>query len=164
MRHKIVDVLSKLLYIPYVMFSVKTEYALRALSQIANSPKTTKRSDIAEKENIPVHFLEQILLALKKKNIIISRKGPGGGFELAKPLSRITLWEVFSAVEFSDNEPLAESCYPGYIKECHVESDCHIRSIWIQLRKDMEASMKKIRLGILLPSGKQKEAENAVSC
>ena len=55
--------------------------------------------DIAERQNIPVKFLQQILVALKMTGFVQSRKGPGGGYLLAMPPKEITLGAVVRAMD-----------------------------------------------------------------
>ncbi|MCF7786430.1 MAG: Rrf2 family transcriptional regulator [Prosthecobacter sp.] len=76
--------------------SKKAEYALRALVAMGREREGTNFSiqDLASKENIPLKFLEQILLALKNGGLLRSKRGVGGGYQLVTPPARITLGEV----------------------------------------------------------------------
>ncbi len=80
------------------MISQKAKYALRALVVLAraDAEKALFISDIAEEQNIPKKFLEQILLDLKHQGIVMSRRGKMGGY-LPAQASRKT-------------SPLAKSC------------------------------------------------------
>jgi len=83
-----------------MIFSMKTEYALRALSEISKEKdKPVNRKIISKKHNVPIHFLEQILLALKKAGLVKSVKGPGGGYKLSKKSEDINLWDIYAAVD-----------------------------------------------------------------
>ena len=55
--------------------------------------------DIAERQDVPEPYLNQLLTLLRKAGLIASRRGPGGGHFLAKPATRITLAEVVTALE-----------------------------------------------------------------
>ncbi|NOX14629.1 MAG: Rrf2 family transcriptional regulator [Epsilonproteobacteria bacterium] len=87
-----------------VGITTKTIYATAALYQLSfcGQDETLKIKDIAEKANIPQRFLEQILLELKKKGILISTKGAFGGYKLAKPLEDIKLRDIMMILE-NDN-------------------------------------------------------------
>jgi Rrf2 family protein len=61
--------------------------------------KATLIQDIAERQNIPVKFLQQILVALKVAGFLQSRKGPGGGYVLAKPPEEIILGDVIRSMD-----------------------------------------------------------------
>jgi Rrf2 family protein len=83
------------------MLSSRAKYATRALLELAIRYDTgpVLIHDIAEAQNIPVRFLEQILLQLKTEGFVASRKGPGGGYLLASPPDRITLGSVVRYIE-----------------------------------------------------------------
>ena len=77
--------------------SKRGEYGLRAMIFLARATSEDKRvtiGDIAESENIPAKFLEQILLALKNSGLLQSKMGAGGGYYLANPPEEITLGQI----------------------------------------------------------------------
>ncbi len=83
------------------MLSSRARYATRAildLSLLADQGPI-QIADIAERQNIPVKFLQQILVALKMTGFVQSRKGPGGGYLLAMPPRDITLGAVVRAMD-----------------------------------------------------------------
>lgn len=81
--------------------SKKAEYALRALVAMSRSSVGTVFSiqTLASEESIPLKFLEQILLVLRKGGLLISRRGAGGGYQLARPASRISVGEVLELID-----------------------------------------------------------------
>ena len=74
---------------------------MRALFDIAfhNEGRATQIREIADRETIPVRFLEQIFQDLKKAGIIGAKRGPRGGYHLARPAAEISLGDVFRALE-----------------------------------------------------------------
>jgi Rrf2 family protein len=74
----------------------RTEYALLALVYLARQKTDALVSvdTIARAQGIPVKYLEQILLALKRAKCVRSSKGQHGGYQLARPAGRITLAEI----------------------------------------------------------------------
>lgn len=84
-----------------VKLSSKGRYAVRALFDIAfyNDGQPTQVRDIAERQGIPQRFLEQIFQDLKRAAIVGSKRGPQGGYLLAKPASEIRLGEVVQIIE-----------------------------------------------------------------
>ncbi len=82
-------------------FSKKSEYALRALIELTAhyDRKLLQRHEIGRKQNIPVEFLEQILLALKNAGLLTSRRGVGGGYSLLKSPDTITLGQVIRILD-----------------------------------------------------------------
>ncbi|MFO0762817.1 MAG: Rrf2 family transcriptional regulator [Byssovorax sp.] len=81
--------------------SNKGRYGVRAMFDIAfhNSGRPTQIREIAERELIPARFLEQIFQDLKKAGLIASKRGPRGGYHLARPPEEITLGDVLRALE-----------------------------------------------------------------
>lgn len=84
-----------------VKLSNKGRYGVRALFDIAfhNDGRPTQIREIAERELIPMRFLEQIFQDLKKAGLIGSKRGPRGGYHLARPAAEISLGDVIRALE-----------------------------------------------------------------
>jgi len=87
--------------LPGVKLSNKGRYGVRALFDIAfhNDGRPTQIREIAERELIPMRFLEQIFQDLKKAGLIGSKRGPRGGYHLARPADAISLGDVIRALE-----------------------------------------------------------------
>jgi Rrf2 family transcriptional regulator, iron-sulfur cluster assembly transcription factor len=98
------------LHIQVVKLSNKGRYGVRALFDIAfhNDGHATQIREIAERELIPARFLEQIFQDLKKAGLIASKRGPRGGYQLARPAAEITLGDVIRALEGQPLVSLAE--------------------------------------------------------
>ncbi len=81
--------------------SNKGRYGVRALYDIAfhNDGRPTQIREIAEREMIPARFLEQIFQDLKRAGIVGSKRGPRGGYHLARPADQISLGDVVRALE-----------------------------------------------------------------
>lgn len=119
------------------MLSKKTKYGLKALLYLGKhaGPGPVLVSDIAEKELIPLKFLELILLDLKNHGILQSKKGKGGGYFLQKPPELISLGEVIRILD----GPLALlpcTSRTAYRRcdECVDEAICGIRMIMKEVR------------------------------
>jgi Rrf2 family transcriptional regulator, cysteine metabolism repressor len=85
-----------------VRLSKKSEYGLRALIELtlAHEEHTTlQRHQIAKRQHIPIEFLEQILLALKRAGLLASRRGLKGGYTLIKPPGEITVGQVIRILD-----------------------------------------------------------------
>ena len=74
--------------------SRKSEYALRALVLLARERRCWGIQELSERENIPVKFLEQILLTLRHAGMLASKRGVGGGCTLIREPDEITVAEV----------------------------------------------------------------------
>jgi Rrf2 family protein len=83
------------------MLSKKTQYAFKALTYLAEKKKEgpVLIADIAKKKKIPLKFLENILLELKKAELLESKKGKGGGYFFTKDPKDITLAKVMRLIE-----------------------------------------------------------------
>src|SRR3974377_25053 len=113
------------------------EYGIKALIDLAaqDDPQAaTQIKDIAQRQHIPVKFLEQILLTLKNSGILRSRAGVGGGYYLARPPAEITLGHVVRVLD----GPLAPiSCVSQTAYErcvCADEATCGLRLTMLDVR------------------------------
>jgi Rrf2 family protein len=87
--------------------SVKGRYALAAITVIAakaQSKENVTVSSISEELGISKIYLEQVFSQLKKNNILLSVKGPRGGYQLSCPASSINVWNVLNTLESSLTE------------------------------------------------------------
>jgi Rrf2 family protein len=119
------------------MLSHRTKYGLKALLRLARESSTTPVlvADIARAERIPRRFLEAILLDLKRRGFVKSKKGKAGGYALARPAGDIRVGEVVRALE----GPLAAVGCVSQIAysacaDCVDEQTCGIRFAMKQVR------------------------------
>jgi Rrf2 family protein len=79
--------------------TTRTRYAIRALYDLAfHAGQACQAKEIAERQKIPLKFLEQILQDLRRAKLVEARRGPHGGYALARPPGEITLAQVLRAV------------------------------------------------------------------
>lgn len=85
----------------FMILTTKSRYAVMAIVEVANNNSVSpiKLADISLNQDIPLSYLEQIFLKLKKANIVNSVKGPGGGYLLNHPASKITVEHIIDAVD-----------------------------------------------------------------
>jgi Rrf2 family protein len=119
------------------MLQKKSKYAIRALLALARRPEREPVliAALAAQERIPKKFLELILLVLRNKGILQSKRGKGGGYFLGRNPEAISLGEVIRALD----GPLAlVPCvsHTAYRKcdECEDEGTCGIRSVMNDVR------------------------------
>jgi len=120
------------------MMSSKAKYGIHALIHL------TKRygkgpvliAQIAEEEKIPKKFLEAILVDLKNQGVLQSKKGKGGGYELAKPPATIKLGQVIRVLD-GPIAPVPCVSQTAYRKcdECPHEDICAIRATMKDVRE-----------------------------
>lgn len=118
------------------MLSSRAKYATRAILDLAQHEEgqPVQAGDIAQRQQIPVKFLEQILLFLKRAGFVNSRKGPGGGYFLAKPPTEITLGAVVRAID-GPIAPISCVSVSGYMQcGCPEPETCGLRLAWKEAR------------------------------
>jgi Rrf2 family iron-sulfur cluster assembly transcriptional regulator len=125
--------------------TMRTEYALLALTIIMDTGKgkPITRKKIAESHFLSQHFLEKVLLSLQRGDLVESRRGPGGGFVLARPPEGITLWDVYQAVDEPDFK--VERCHPA-LDGCDLWDGCKVKRVWFEFHRTLRDTMSKITL------------------
>lgn len=111
--------------------STKSRYGLRAMFDIAFNCGTapTQIQDISRRQHISQRYLEQIFQSLKKGGILTSKRGPQGGYMLARHPREITLQEIIAATE---GDLLLVECASSGRKRvpCEFDGACVTQSIW----------------------------------
>jgi len=121
--------------------SARADYALRAVAHIAASPSgPVKRELIAEQQEIPVEYLENILLELKHSGIVMSQRGASGGFRLARPAADISLADVVRAVD----GPMANVRGERPEMVHYAGAAEHLKDVWIAVRASLREIMEAI--------------------
>ena len=129
--------------------SKRGEYGLRALMDMASwdhSNAIIQIKDIAEREQIPIKFLEQILVTLKNAGLLHSKMGVGGGYYLAKPADQISLGQIVRILD----GPLAPiRCVSQMAYEpcgCPDEDSCKLRMVMFDVRNAIADILDKTTL------------------
>jgi Rrf2 family protein len=119
------------------MLSKKTQYAFQALMYLADKAKNDKPvliAEISKKKKIPLKFLENILLELKRANILESKKGKGGGYFFAKNPKDVPLATI---IRLLDGPISLLPCVSLYFyekcKNCD-EKHCGLRDVMSHVR------------------------------
>src|SRR5256714_14054346 len=108
--------------------SQKTEYALRAMIELADHNDTrTSAREISERQHIPLRFLEQQLGALSKSGLVESFRGAGGGCRLAKDAADVTGADVVDAIE-GPFYPMF--CLDPADHTCWQDARCGLQDLW----------------------------------
>ncbi len=119
--------------------SFKGDYALKTLLDLAVKANAgpVKISDIAKRQDIPLKYLEQLLLQLKGAGFVKSKRGQDGGYFLARIAASITLGEVIRVMEgfTSPITCVSRSCF----SRCADEKKCPFRSTWEKVRDSVNA-------------------------
>jgi Rrf2 family protein len=139
--------------------SSKCYYALRAIYALAEhgSPEPLKIAQIAEREQIPVRFLEVILGQLKGRGFVKSRRGAEGGYCLARPPEDITIGEVMRSVD----GPIApvDCVSQSRPKECEFHGHCHFFGFWGRVRQSISDVVDRTTFADLLKENRDRKKE-----
>ncbi len=142
------------------MLSMKAKYGLLAVLALArkSDKKLILISELAEKENIPKKFLEQILRELKNQGILESKIGKGGGYYLNKPPHEITIGQIIRTID-GPLAPVACVSQTAYARcpECRDEHSCAIRLVM----KDVRDAISQILDGTTLADALERSDQAA---
>jgi Rrf2 family transcriptional regulator, cysteine metabolism repressor len=114
--------------------SHRCEYALRALLELAKNSKEgpIRIEEIARRQTIPKQFLANLLVQLKRGRFVQSKKGPDGGYYLARPARHINVGEV---VRFIDGPIAPIQCVSRALGEkCEIGGRCGFFPLWKRVR------------------------------
>jgi Rrf2 family protein len=130
-----------------VRVSAKADYALRAAIELAAHPdeRPLKGERIAQAQEIPLKFLENILVELRHAGIVSSRRGAEGGYLLARPSDEVTVAEVIRAVE----GPIANVRGQGPETVEYSGAAEPLRDVWIAVRANLRAVLEQVTLADL---------------
>lgn len=130
--------------------SAKVDYGIRALTELAlvegRQEGPVRREQIRAAQDIPVAFLENILLELKRAGIVTSVRGQRGGFRLARPAAEITLAEVIRAID----GPLASvrGVRPEDLE--YAGSAESLRDVWVAVRASVRIVLERVTIADLV--------------
>jgi|TARA_B100000959_G_scaffold65788_1_gene69892 Rrf2 family protein len=132
--------------------STKGYYSVRAIIDIAirakNSPVSL--SSISIREDISLHYLEQLFMKLRRSNLVKSVRGPGGGYVLAKKPEEISIGDVLQSVE--ESVAPKQICVTHHDKNkiennrCDKIDECVSRLVWQKLSDKMMEILDSISL------------------
>ena len=128
----------------------RSEYALLALIHLARAKGEgyVSVAAMADAQGLPGKFLEQLLMALKRGGLVKSRKGPHGGYRLARPPGRISLAEVIRLLDGA----LAptESVSTFFYESTPVEREKKLLRIFKEIRDFVSTRLEKTSLADVL--------------
>jgi len=147
-----------------MMFSTKAEYGVRVMVALAQRASTSAPgeepvvplAEIAERDGLPLAYLEHLVARLRKAELIESRRGSRGGYMLARAAESITMAEVVEALEgaIAPIECITEA--PDGSIRCARESDpehvCPTKLLWTRVRFAIVSTLMQTTLADLLPA------------
>lgn len=145
--------------------SVRGEYALRALTHLGlhYGPEVVRIQSIADTENIPKRFLEQILNELRNGGFVESRRGISGGYRLAVSPDQIVLATVIRHVEGAlapvgcVSEKFYEKC------NCPDELRCPLRSVMKEVRDAIAGILERQTVADLVRKAQELQSQPMIS-
>jgi len=147
------------------MLTAKGKYGLKALAHLAALDRraTTQASDIAEANRIPKKFLDAILGELRNAGIVHSRKGPGGGYRLARPPHQIRIGHVIRTID-GPLAPIACASRTAYqpCRDCKDVKGCTVRLMMTEVRDAMSDVLDRLTLADMVATrGRRRTAKAA---
>lgn len=147
--------------------SKRGEYALRSLINLGIAAEVNRKlvqvSELAENEQLPIKFLEQILQALKEAGIVASQRGKFGGYRLARPASKIYIGEVVRLID----GPLAPiGCVSQTAYEpctCPDETHCGLRMLMVDVRNAIADILDRYTLADVVEITLRKMRRDSIS-
>jgi len=134
-----------------VRITTQAEYglicALHLARRIDEGPVTGR--EIAKTERLPADYVEQIMLKLRRADIVKSTRGAHGGYHLAREPQLISVRDVIAASEHSTFEVHCTS-HPVEEERCASSHDCSIRPVWVLLQRRIDDVLESVHLSDLL--------------
>jgi Rrf2 family protein len=138
------------------MLTAKGKYGLKALVHLASlSPgQSMQCQEIAQANNVPKKFLDAILADLRTAGIVYSKKGPGGGYTLARAPSDIKVGQVIRALD-GPLAPIACASRTAYqpCRDCKDVKSCPVRLAMTRARDAMAEILDKMSVADMLVMG-----------
>ena len=134
--------------------SKRAEYGLRAMINLGIAQEVgiarVSAGDLAHADNLPLKFLEQILIQLRENGYIDTQRGTGGGYFIAKPIQSIKMGELVRLLD-GPLAPISCASQTAYERcSCPDETHCGLRMIMIDVRNAIAAILDRYSLGNLV--------------
>ncbi len=126
--------------------STKTEYAVRALAELALSSnnKPVSITEICEKQSLPRKYVEQLFRKLKQNGLVVSTHGTLGGYSLAESIDSISLRNIMDAV---DESYVKSFCNREYRTLHHCKGlPCGFHELWDEIKEHLNGYFDSIKL------------------
>lgn len=129
--------------------TTKGRYAVTALLDLAlhDSQGPVCLSEIAARQDISLPYLEQLFTRLRRRGLVTSTRGPGGGYNLGRGAADIHVADIISAVDESFD---ATRC--GGERDCHGGKPCLTHDLWENLSREVHRFLESVSLQQLMQS------------
>ena len=133
--------------------TTKGRFAVTAMVDLAISggERPVTLGDISERQKISLSYLEQLFGKLRRRALVSSVRGPGGGYRLTRPTTDLSIGEIILAVD----EPIdATQC--GGKENCRDEQKCITHDLWTDLNRHIFEYLGSVKLSDLLEKQNKK--------
>lgn len=143
-----------------MIFTNPTEYAIRGLSELVCRTQNggpgvrVMIEELVEGTDLPKDFMAKIFQRLARGGVLVSAKGRGGGFSLARPAHEITLWEIVQVLE---GETSSDRCVVG-LEKCNDHMPCPQHDLYKPIRQRLKDYLNTTTLADLAASLRAKQA------
>jgi Rrf2 family iron-sulfur cluster assembly transcriptional regulator len=129
--------------------TTKGRYAVTALLDLAlhDGQGPVCLSEIAARQDISLPYLEQLFTRLRRRGLVASTRGPGGGYNLGRTAAEIRVADIISAVDESFD---ATRC--GGERDCHGGKSCLTHELWEGLSREVHRFLQGVSLAELMQS------------
>ncbi len=130
--------------------STRGEYGMRLMVDLARhwGQGTVSLHAVAQREDLPEAYLEQLVAALRKAGLVVGKRGAGGGYLLVRDPATITAGDVVRALE-GPIEPQICTAEGDPILNCIREPDCGTREVWQKLQRTIATALDGMTLAEL---------------
>jgi Rrf2 family iron-sulfur cluster assembly transcriptional regulator len=128
-----------------VKLSTRGRYAVMAMADLARADRSrpVTLAEIAERQEISLSYLEQLFAKLRRGQLVVSVRGPGGGYRLARPAEDVRIADIILAVD----EPIrATRCEVGSPKGCTGQGRCITHDLWEELGRQIHVFLSSVSL------------------
>lgn len=132
--------------------SAQEEYGLRCLLRVAHAPDLSPQTlaRVAEAEGLGTDYVLKLLQRLRQAGLLATVRGARGGYRLARPAARITVWEALAPL----GAPLLPEdfcdCHSGRQRDCVRLLDCSLRALWSAVDRSVRGVLEGVTLADLL--------------
>ncbi len=139
--------------------TTKGRFAVTAMIDLAlnNASSPVTLADISERQKISLSYLEQLFGKLRRRSLVTSVRGPGGGYNLANATDQVSVADIIVAVD----EPIdATQC--GGKENCKDDKKCITHDLWTDLNKHIFDYLRAVKLSDLVAKQLKKSSDVAV--
>lgn len=130
-----------------------TGHAIRIILVLDYQKKATV-PEIAKLLNVKVSYVKKLITKLKEEGYVSSKNGYGGGFELAKKLNDITLWDIINSTE--ETTKINFCLEENHACSQNVVGGCKVRNVFFDIQKELEDGFSKYTFQDILQNEQEK--------